>query len=78
MYVFGKHKNTQLKLVNLYSAPANANIAPTNFICFHRMNEQFNMLFFEFDDANFAPIDSNLAIVGNVKEWKCVMHKCIS
>ena len=41
------------------------------------MNKQFDMLFFEFDDANLTPVDSNFAIVGNVKEWKCVMHKCI-
>jgi hypothetical protein len=75
---FLKKQKNKTKLVNLYSAPANAKIAPTNFIYYHRMNEQFDMLFFEFDDATFAPKDSNFAIVGNVKEWKCVMHKCIS
>ncbi len=53
-------------------------MAPSNFIYFHRMNEQFDMLFFEFDNAHFALKDSNYDIVESVKEWKCVKHKCIT
>ena len=75
---FLKTQKYTTTFVNLYCAPANVKIAPTNFICFHRMNKQFDMLFFEFEDANFAPRDCNLAIVGNIKEWKCVIQKCIS
>ncbi len=43
-------------------------MAPSNFIYFHHMNEQFDMLFFEFDNAHFASKDSNYAIVESVKE----------